>query len=897
MALMMLFIGSGCNMDYRSKDDGGGSSSTADEGKRLSSILYLKSSDIDVKSELITNKSDESVIALSAGEYDYMHYKFTKSGGSSSDLSDSTGINAAVLAKDGAILTLRGSIVYSSGDHAHGVFSYGSGTNVTVSDCVVTTRGNNSGALITSSGGAMQAKHVTAETYGSSSPAMYVRRGGGAIAAERGQYTTAGSNSPVIRSEGEISVTSAKLETLSSQAVIMRGESSVTLASCDISANHTAQNNTDFSRYQAVLMYLDDNSDPTSNTESFTMISGSLLNSKGDVFYVTNTCATINLNDADIANAETDGALLRAEASQWGVSGANGGHVELILSNQDIEGNICIDDLSDMNMYLNDGSYFIGAVNADNTDARIYVEIAGAKWLLTADSYIDELTCEENSINLNGHNLYVAGAAYESGTESTGSAIDFASVRTQEIITPKISQDVSQDVSQDISGDETQDSQDGTQDTSADISGETETNPLSFDTLIYNTGTVNGVAYRAYNNRVYVSNPVSADYQSLSVYIPEPYFSSRPVNGYMPDTAPIFIPNNSSGYMAAGIMTPSDTNIIGLALSRGLVVVSPALRGRNITGGTAPAAIVDYKAAVRYLRANKSRLPAGNTDKIISCGVSSGGALSAILGASGNHGDYEYWLYELGAAEENDNIYAAVCYCPVTNLENADSAYEWTFGGSKYGEDSAYLAEEFSYYVNGLSLTKNDTALEIYDMNDPDYDEYQTFLAYINGLYADAAQNAIDSGTVISADWVKVSGNTVISADMRKYAESFSVRQKGVPAFDKFDLSSAENALFGYTHFTSYSSENSTAGGEMADTAAISAMNPMEYIGFSDTAKFWRIRHGVNDRDITLTIPAILALSLENSGCTVDFSAVWGQGHGGYYDTAELFDWIDSICK
>ena len=889
MALIMLLIGPGCSMDYRSKDDGGGSSSTADESKRLSSILYLKSSDIDVKSELITNKSDENVIALSAGEYDYMHYKFVKTGNSSSDLSDSTGVNAAVLAKEAAILAVRGSVVYSSGDHAHGIFSHGSGTNVIVSDCVVTTRGANSSGLMTSSAGTIQAHHVTAETFGASSPAMQVRKGGGAITAERGQYTASGANSPVIRSEGEISVTSAKLETRSSPAVVINAEGSVILASCDVSANHSGQVDTENSRYQAVLMYLADNGNPTSNIQSFTMAGGSLLNSKGDVFYVTNTYATINLSNADIANADTDGAFLRAGASEWGASGANGGYVELVAANQDIEGNIYLDDISDMNMYLNSDSYFIGAVNSDNTDARIYVEISESKWLLTADSYIDGLTCGTSSINLNGHKLYVAGTAYEAGTESTGYAIDFPSARTDDTITPEISDDVSEDI-------DTQDTQD-TQDTSADISGKTETNPLSFDTMIYDTGTVNGVAYRGYHNRVYVSDPVSADYQSLSIYIPEPYFSSRPVNGYTAQTAPIFIPNDSGGYMAASIMTPSDTNIIGLALSRGLVVVSPALRGRNITGGTAPAAIIDYKAAVRYLRANKSRLPAGDVEKIISCGVSSGGALSALLGASGNHPNYEQWLYEIGAAEESDNIFAAVCYCPVTNLENADYAYEWTFGGTKYGTDSEYLADEFMYYVNSLGLSKDGTALEIYDINDPDYSEYQTFLAYINGLYKDAAQNALDSGTVISADWVKVSGNKVISADMTKYAESFPVRQKGVPAFDKFDLSSAENALFGYAHFTDYSAEKSTAGGEIADVSIVTAMNPMEYIGFADSAQYWRIRHGVNDRDITLTIPAILALALENSGCTVDFKAVWGQGHGGYYDTTELFDWIDSICK
>ena len=35
----------------------------------------------------------------------------------------------------------------------------------------------------------------------------------------------------------------------------------------------------------------------------------------------------------------------------------------------------------------------------------------------------------------------------------------------------------------------------------------------------------------------------------------------------------------------------------------------------------------------------------------------------------------------MGAADERDDIFAASCYCPITNLENADKAYEWEFCG------------------------------------------------------------------------------------------------------------------------------------------------------------------------------------------------------------------------
>ena len=83
----------------------------------------------------------------------------------------------------------------------------------------------------------------------------------------------------------------------------------------------------------------------------------------------------------------------------------------------------------------------------------------------------------------------------------------------------------------------------------------------------------------------------------------------------------------------------------------------------------------------------------------------------------------------------------------------------------------------------------------------------------------------------------------------------------------------------------------------MADSAIIKAMNPMNYIGSANTAKYWRIRHGTKDRDTALAIPTILALKLSENGCTVDFASPWNVEHRGDYDLDELFSWIDSICK
>ena len=174
---------------------------------------------------------------------------------------------------------------------------------------------------------------------------------------------------------------------------------------------------------------------------------------------------------------------------------------------------------------------------------------------------------------------------------------------------------------------------------------------LDLDTTKYEKKmmTVDGkkVAFRAYENRVYVAHPVDTTYQAMNIYVPEGYFKGKSINGYTAKTAPIFLPNTVGGYMPGEPGQPSEqdrmtggANAILVALSKGYVVAAPGARGRTNQGtdgsytGKAPALIVDMKAAVRYLRHNSGRVP-GDTEKIISNGTSAGGALSSLIGATG----------------------------------------------------------------------------------------------------------------------------------------------------------------------------------------------------------------------------------------------------------------------
>lgn len=447
------------------------------------------------------------------------------------------------------------------------------------------------------------------------------------------------------------------------------------------------------------------------------------------------------------------------------------------------------------------------------------------------------------------------------------------------------------------------------------------------------------IEIRAFRNRVYVENPVSEEFQQMNLFAPEAYYRGESVCGYSLKTAPIFMPNMVGGYMPGGLGEPGGMpwdregvpNTMFRALQHGYIVAVPAIRGRvqqNAEGeyiGKAPACIVDYKAAVRYLRHFAGEIP-GDVEKIITNGTSAGGALSSLMGATGNHPDYECYLEEIGAAKERDDVFAASCYCPITNLEQADMAHEWQFLGvncyhrkhmkmeeggrpvfipvdgdmSKLQiKTSGELAKLFPAYVNGLNL--KDEAGSILEL-----DEFGngSFKDYMKQVVMKSAQRAIETGIDISEkDWLTVCDGKVTDMDWQEYVKDIT-RMKTAPAFDALTMDSPENDLFGsrtknVRHFTEYSKANSLCDGELAEAVVVKMLNPMRYV--EDTkatkTKYWRIRHGECDRDTSLAISAMLALKLKENGCSVDYHSPWNVPHAGDYDLEELFRWIDEICQ
>ena len=476
---------------------------------------------------------------------------------------------------------------------------------------------------------------------------------------------------------------------------------------------------------------------------------------------------------------------------------------------------------------------------------------------------------------------------------------------------------------------------------------------LTFDINNYEsmTGTVDNkeIKYRAFEYIPYVSNPIDIDQQYINIYIPEEYFNNGTVNGYNTQTAPIFMPNNVGGYMPSQPMAPkvenNKPNSALYALSRGYVVASPATRGRTNKAsdgnfiGKAPAVIVDLQAATAYLHANDATMP-GNAKHIITNGTSAGGAVSLLQGATGNTSDYQPYLQALGAATASTDVYASSAYAPITNLDAADMAYEWSYNGitsfnkvtmgqgelpqanvggapapmqrsvqrmNLTNDDVAYsdlLKSHFPDYVNNLQLRDRTGVILKLDKKGNG-----TFKQYVKSFIIDAANKAKSNGADLSRySFLILDKNTGLVKDIDWDAyNSFTSRSKAPGAFDSRANDSGENSLFGTStsdtnHFTITAALHDTTPNNdvyVENAKIVTMMNPMNYLGSpsATNAKYYRIRYGTADSNTSVAIPLIVGTRAQNLGYSVDMATPFGVDHAGDYDLQDLFNWMDSIVK
>lgn len=398
-------------------DNGGSGGPGGQPGGGSSSASYVGattiSSDTEVSSQSYNSSNgSENALLVSGGTSTLNTCTITKTGDSSGDNSDFYGTNAAVLVYNDATLNIVGGTITTNGSHANAVFAYGTGI-INISDATIKTTSNNSGAIMVTGGGTLTANNVTAETEGNSSAPIRSDRGGGTLTVNKGTYTSHGIGSPVVYSTANIIVNDAKLVSTSSEGVVVEGKNSVTLNNATLEATNTSLNGNS-ETYKGIFIYQSMSGDAEVGTSSFTSKKSTITNNKGDVIFVTNTNTVIELENNIITNNDADGSFLRIQAGKWGTSGSNGGTVSLKMINQDVKGNIVVDNISTLALSLENKSELISAINSSNEAKEVSLTISKNSVLsLTGDTYLTSLTNEDSTnsnIYSNGkYKLYVNG--------------------------------------------------------------------------------------------------------------------------------------------------------------------------------------------------------------------------------------------------------------------------------------------------------------------------------------------------------------------------------------------------------------------------------------------------------------------------------------------------------
>lgn len=509
---------------------------------------------------------------------------------------------------------------------------------------------------------------------------------------------------------------------------------------------------------------------------------------------------------------------------------------------------------------------------------------------------------------------------------------------------------------------------------SAPISSpQAELHPLSVERIsnqwVYLTevedekGTVSPVpACYALKNVPYCTAPLDSTVQFVDIYVPAAYVDAVD-NGdgtftcavsdngsvtnaagitYTAATAPVVLQNSIDAYKQSNPIALSDSRrgggvgTYGDFIESGYILISLACRGSNSkVDGYAPASIVDMKAAIRMLKFNDDFLP-GDMSKIITTGGSAGGGVASLLGASGNSELYLPYLEEIGAIlDSTDDVFAVAAYCPITNLDVGDAAYEWLHAsetklapvnhgnGTEQGENApATMSMDFGPFEMALQqelLDQFDAYLIAHNIDPQVF--YDGFLSQINTCIADyiTMTDADPADFAREFSYLNFDGEAVTAPDVGTFVENSMARSKGCTSFDTLYLGSNENKLFRKTHFSkmvydalcnlskdyadaaSYALRYEPYINEEALTV-VKIMSPDTFLtgdAESDVAPNWRFRIGTNDGDLGASTAWLMVNLLEQDPAveTIDYALVWGKPHGtADYSFDGIREYIDSIC-
>lgn len=406
----------------------GGSASGVDSYDAVTE--YAEDTEVDGESYSSTG-TDENAILVSNGATATLKnitVDRTSSDSTGEDNSSFYGVGAAVLTTAGTTYLKNADITTNAAGGA-GVFAYGDGT-VYIADSDISTEKDTSGGIHAAGGGTLYAWDLKVETDGESSAAIRSDRGGGTMVVDGGTYTSNGIGSPAVYCTADIAVTNATLTANGSEAICMEGLNTIHLFDCDITGDmqDLSQNDTTWT----IIVYQSMSGDSEVGNSTMQIVGGSLTSKNGGLIYTTNTEANILLSDVDITYSDDSEFFLMCTGNTnergWGTAGANGSDCTFTADDQDMEGAVIWDSISDLDFYMTNGSTLTGYFVDDETYAgnggdgycSVYIS-DDSTWTVTGDSEITNLYNEGTIVDADGKTVSIVGTdgtVYVEGTSS-----------------------------------------------------------------------------------------------------------------------------------------------------------------------------------------------------------------------------------------------------------------------------------------------------------------------------------------------------------------------------------------------------------------------------------------------------------------------------------------------
>lgn len=394
---------------------GGADTMTYDYTGDLSGALSADGEAVSSDGE--TTESTEAdvnaALAQNGGTLTITNGTLTKSGDDTNgDNCNFYGLNSIVLSvgSDSKVL-LSGSTLSADSEGSNAIFATDSGTVYAYQDTIHTTAGNARG-LDATYGGTVLADSMDITTEGDHCAALATDRGGGNISVTNSELNTEGSGSPLLYSTGDIEVKNVTGTASGSQIAGMEGYNTILIRNSDLTSTIATKTASD-PVANGVIIYQSTSGDAessTGETAAFQAVDSQLTSSieEGSMFYVTNTTANIYLKNTGVNFDSDKAALLTIEgnnANNWGTEGENGGTVTFTADSETLSGDITVDTISSLDLYLLDGTTYTGAMTIKENEAAaaasdnpITVNVDGTStWIVTEDTTVSNLNAAEGA--------------------------------------------------------------------------------------------------------------------------------------------------------------------------------------------------------------------------------------------------------------------------------------------------------------------------------------------------------------------------------------------------------------------------------------------------------------------------------------------------------------------